>query len=183
MTVQRVFLINLASRNYRLIYGIRSGFMIGSALLSGLAMLLICSAFSTRANISEMERKISEVSAQEDKVGLILEERERLVRHMGQMAALLDARGFSWTRLLSRIEEAVPVGVALVRVKFNPKDRTLSLEGAAGSPEALRNLMVGLERSSSFKDPLLKHQSVEKGRISFNVVAVYLDGEDQTRSR
>jgi hypothetical protein len=37
---------------------------------------------------------------------------------------------------------------------------------------------VGLERSASFKDPFLKHQSLEKGSISFNVVAVYHDNRN-----
>lgn len=180
---QRVFSINFARRNYRLIYGMRTGFIIGSVLLSGLALILIWSAVSAKADIAAMERRIAEASVQEDMVRQLLDERDRLVKDLGAMSALIEIRRFSWTRLLSKIEQIVPVGVALDSVKYNPKERTLSLEGLAGSPEALRNLMVGLERSSSFKDPFLKHQSVEKGRISFNVVAVYLGGEDQAQSR
>jgi Tfp pilus assembly protein PilN len=63
--------------------------------------------------------------------------------------------------------------VALDRMEYNRKDNSLALEGKARSPESLRNLMVGLEKSASFKDPLLKHQSLDKGNISFNVVALY----------
>jgi hypothetical protein len=66
-----------------------------------------------------------------------------------------------------------PAGAALERLQYDPKDRSLVLDGRAQSPEALRNLMVGLEKSPLFKDPLLKHQSVEKGVISFTVGAHY----------
>jgi len=65
-------------------------------------------------------------------------------------------------------------------VELNPKDFTLTLNGMARSPESLRNLVVAMEKSASFKDPFLKHQSVEKGSISFNVVAVYR--EDKSRA-
>jgi hypothetical protein len=63
--------------------------------------------------------------------------------------------------------------VALTSVEFNDKERTVMLNGKARSPEALQSLVVGLEKSASFKDPFLKHQSLEKGSISFNVIAVY----------
>jgi Tfp pilus assembly protein PilN len=106
----------------------------------------------------------------------VLLEREVLVKNLNAMSGLLESRRFSWTRLLTSIEAIVPIGVAMKNVDFDPRDRVLVLEGTAQSPEALRNLIVGLEQSASFKDPFLKHQSLEKGSISFNVVAVYHEG-------
>jgi hypothetical protein len=38
---------------------------------------------------------------------------------------------------------------------------------------------VAMEKFPSFKDPFLKHQSLEKGNITFNVVTVYR--EDKNR--
>jgi hypothetical protein len=70
-------------------------------------------------------------------------------------------------------EKIFPVGVALAKIDYNHRDRSLALEGAAESPESLRNLMIGLERTPAFAEPYLKHQSVDKGSISFNVVAFY----------
>jgi hypothetical protein len=58
-------------------------------------------------------------------------------------------------------------------VKYHENERTVMLDGKARSPEALQGLVVGLEKSASFKDPFLKHQSLEKGSITFNVIAVY----------
>jgi Tfp pilus assembly protein PilN len=100
-------------------------------------------------------------------------ERERIVKDLTAMSGLLEARKISWTRLLTSVEAVVPVGVALKHVDFEVKDSTLTLNGVARSPESLRNLVVAMEKSASFKDPFLKHQSLEKGNISFNVVAVY----------
>ena len=74
----------------------------------------------------------------------------------------------------------MPTGVALKHVKFNPKDATLTLNGMARSPESLRNLVVAMEKSSSFNNSFLKHQSLEKGNISFNVVAVYREDKNRT---
>ncbi len=105
-------------------------------------------------------------------------ERERLVKDLNAMSGLMDARKFSWTRLLSSIESVVPVGVALQKVQYSPQDHSLAMDGTAQSPESLRNLVVGLEKSSSFTDPFLKHQTLEKGSISFNVVAVYHEHKD-----
>jgi len=100
-------------------------------------------------------------------------EREQLVKDLTAMSGLMETRKISWTRLLTSIEAVVPVGVALKHVEFNPKDSTLTLNGMARTPESLRNLVVSMERAAPFKDPSLKHQSLEKGSISFNVVAIY----------
>ncbi len=69
------------------------------------------------------------------------------------------------------------------RVDFDRRDGSLSMEGTAQSPEALRNLIVGLENSSSFTAPYLKHQLLEKGSISFNVVAVYREKSGMVAAR
>jgi hypothetical protein len=95
------------------------------------------------------------------------------LKNLSAASGLHEARKLSWTRLLTSIETIFPTGVALKKLEFNPKDNMLLLEGAALSPEALRNLVIGMEKSTSFKDLFLKNQSIEKGHISFNVVAIY----------
>jgi len=105
----------------------------------------------------------------------VLQEREQIVRDLTTMAGLMESRRFSWTQLLTSMESAFPTGVALTKFDYHPGEHSLMLEGVASSPEALRNLMVGLEKSGSFRGPLLKHQSIDKGSISFNVVTLYTD--------
>ncbi|HLE41840.1 MAG TPA: PilN domain-containing protein [Nitrospirota bacterium] len=165
--------INLASRDYRIILRTYAGLLAGAVLLAVLMAIMLWAVISYRADISSMNSKLKTLAAAEERVRPVLLERERITGELSSMSALMDARRFSWTRLFTNIEAVFPTGAALERVELNSKERTLALEGRAQSPEALRNLMVGMEKSASFKDPFLKHQSVDKGHIFFNVVALY----------
>lgn len=171
--------INFASRNYRLIGQFRSGLIAGSIILVAVTAGMLWTAVSLRTELSFLDRKLQEIKAADEQVRPALLERERLVKDLTAMSGLLESRKISWTHFLTGIEAVVPVGVALKKVEFNPKDSTLTLEGVARSPESLRNLVVAMEKSPSFKDPFLKHQSLEKGNITFNVVTGYR--EDKNR--
>jgi len=170
--------INFASRNYRRAARAVQALAAGSVVLALLTAVLAGKAASLRADIAVMQKKLQEAEAAGRQVKPALMEREGLVKDLNAMSGLMDARRFSWTRLLSSIESVVPVGVALQKVQYSPRDRSLALDGTAQSPESLRGLVVGLEKSPSFRDPFLKHQTLEKGSISFNVVAVYREHKD-----
>lgn len=170
--------INFASGNYRRTSRIVQALAAGSVILAFAAALMIVKAASLRADIAAMQQKLQETEAADQQVKTVLVERERLVKDLNAMSGLTNARRFSWTRLLSSIESVVPLGVALQKVQYNSHDHMLVLDGTAQSPESLRGLVVGLEKSPSFKDPFLKHQTLEKGSISFNVVAVYHERKD-----
>jgi Tfp pilus assembly protein PilN len=172
--------INFASTNYRLIARIRSGLITGSIFLLALTAGMLWISGSVRENVSMMDRKLQELKAADEQARPVLLERERLVKDLTAMSGLMQARKISWTRLLTSVEAVVPVGVALKHVELDPKNFTLTLNGMARSPESLRNLVVAMENSASFKDPFLKHQSLEKGSISFNVIAVFR--EDTSRA-
>ena len=165
--------INFASRNFRLASRVTWALVAGSVILALVAAGLLVENASLRADSSVMQQKLEDAKAADEQVKAVLVEREQLARDLGAMSGLVEARKFSWTKLLSSIEAVVPVGVALKNVEFHPKDQTLALDGTAQSPESLRNLVVGLEKSPSFREPFLKHQTLDKGSISFNVVAVY----------
>jgi Tfp pilus assembly protein PilN len=165
--------INLASRDYRIIFRTFAGLIAGAVILAALTAVMLWKVISYRTDISAMNRKLKTLAAADERVKPVLLERERITMELSSMSALMDARRFSWTRLFTNIEAVFPTGAALERVELSRKDHTLTLQGKAQSPEALRNLMIGLERSASFKDPILKRQSVDKGHISFDVVALY----------
>ena len=165
--------INFASRNYgavdtavRVLFGM-------ALVLSLVAAVLLWESAAQHKDISSLRQKLKAAEAEDGQVKFTLLEREKLVQNLNAMSGLVEARKFSWTQFLTSLERAVPFGVELKKVEFDPKDRTLSIEGMAQSPEALRDLMVGIEKSSAFTNPLLKHQSLDKGILSFNVVAVY----------
>lgn len=170
--------INFASKNYRLGARIHAGLIAGSVLLCIAMAGMVWTAISLRMNIAAMDRKLKDAQAADEQVQSLLRERDQLTKDLTAMSGLMELRKLSWTRLLTSIETIVPQGVALKKVEFNPKDRMLALEGTARSPESLRTLVVGLEKSASFKNPFLKHQSVDKGNISFNVIAVYQENKN-----
>ncbi|HAS53617.1 MAG: hypothetical protein A2X56_09755 [Nitrospirae bacterium GWC2_57_13] len=165
--------LNFANRNYRLIARVLTGLVLGCVVLALAAVIMLWSAISLRAQTAELEEQVREAASRVETLQPVVQERERFVAELASMKELVESKQFSWTRLLTSIEEIFPFGVALDNIDYNPKSRALTLNGHAQSPESLRNLVVGLERSSSFRDPLLKNQSIEKGRISFNVTAIY----------
>lgn len=173
MSAQRPFSIDFAARNYRLVSLVHRGLVGGAAVLVVMVIVILWSYASYRSDIASLEARLAALAAQEEAVRPILAEKERFVKELGAMSALIESKKFSWTRFLTDIEKMFPTGVALTVVAYNQKDRSTALDGHATSPEALRNLIVGLEKSAAFVDPFLKHQSVEKGSISFNVSAVY----------
>jgi len=165
--------INFAQKNYRLLAGIYAGLVAVNVLLLAATAIIIVTSLSLRADLGTLDLRLREMAAAEEKAKPLLAERDRVVKDLGAMSGLMESRKFSWTRFLTDLETVFPVGVALDRVEYKPRERALTLDGSAQSPESLRNLVVGLERSASFKDPYLKHQSVDKGSIEFNVVASY----------
>lgn len=171
----RLVSINFARTDYRLIFRAAIGLGLSACGLAVVALLLIVSGVSDMSRGRDMDKRLSELSSHEEKINAIIKEKEQLIRELNSMSALVSAREFSWTKMLTGIESVVPTGVAIKSVKYNPKDRSLSLEGTAGSPEALRNLVAMMEKSRFFREPFLRRQSIEKGRISFDVVAVYVD--------
>jgi Tfp pilus assembly protein PilN len=165
--------INFASRNFWLIRRVQCALIAGAVVLVAIMAMMLWTTMKLRADISIMDRKIQDLMAANAQTRPEILEREQLVKDLTAMSGLRESRKISWTKLLTSIEAVVPVGVALKHVDLNPKDLTLTMNGIARSPESLRNLVVAMEKAAPFKSPSLKHQSLEKGNISFNVVAVY----------
>ena len=175
--------INFSSTNYRLAARWSAGLAVASFLLTALLAVQVLALTEARSDRAVLEQKLKQQSDREAQLRPVMQERAQIVSDLSAMAGLMETRRFSWTRLLTGMEAAFPVGVALTKLEYNPKDRTLVIDGVAQSPEALRNLMVGLEKSAYFKNPLLKHQSVDKGIISFNVASFYSDNNTTLRAR
>jgi Tfp pilus assembly protein PilN len=165
--------INFASTNFRLLMRLQQGLLLVVVLLGITTGILIWKANSYRVQSAVLTQQVREFTASIEKLRPAMQERQQLIKDLGDMAGLLDARRFSWTQLLTGIEATFPSGVALTRLEFNRRELAVALEGTASSPESLSNLMIGLQRSRSFRNPLLKHQSIDKGNISFNVAITY----------
>lgn len=175
MNGRPVFTINFAGTNYRRLGMIAAVLYGASACLAIVLAVLLWTAVADRRAASARAAQTAELAAADEKIRPILQERERLTADLTTMSALTAARSFSWTRFFSRIEAAVPLGVALNKLDYRPGDRSTVFEGTALSPEALSKLVIGLGSSPGFSNPLLKHQSMDKGSITFHVVATYQD--------
>lgn len=175
--------INFASRNYPFAARLSAGLIAVTVLFMALLAIQVWGFTESRTGRVALEQKLTQQTDREEQIRQVLLERAQIVSDLTAMAGLMEARRFSWTRLLTNLETAFPIGVALTKLEFNPQEHTLLIKGVAQSPEALRNLMVGLEKSSYFKDPLLKHQSVDKGIISFNAASIYTDNSIALRAR
>jgi Tfp pilus assembly protein PilN len=165
--------VNFAGTNFRLLMRVRQGLIVAIVLLGTMTGVLLWKANSYRVESSALRRQVGEFTASIEKLRPVMQERRQLVKDLGDMSGMLEARRFSWTQLLTGIEAAFPSGVALKRLELNAREQAVALEGTAQSPEALSGLMIGLQRSRSFRNPLLKHQSMDKGNLSFNVEVTY----------
>jgi Tfp pilus assembly protein PilN len=165
--------INFATTDFRFIHRVRIGLLAAFVALVCLAGVMLAMSVSYRSRTAEMELLIRELALSEEKLRPAMQEREQLMRNLSGMSSLMDARRFSWTRILTAIEEVFPAGVALNRLEFDPPVRAVAIEGEARDPEALSGLMIGLQKTANLKNPLLKRQSMEKGTLSFHVTFNY----------
>jgi len=165
--------VNFASKNYRLFEWIRLALIAAVVVLSLFFLGMIWKSVTLRMGIAAIEKNLKERKTIDEQIQPLLKEREQVVKDLSAMTGLIEAKKFSWTKLLTRLEATVPIGAAFKTIEYNPDTHALTLDGAAQTPEALRTLVQELEKSSYFKEPFLKHQSIDKGSISFNVVAVY----------
>ena len=165
--------INFARTDFGLIAKLHQLLIVAVVLLGMLAGALLWTANTTAHQGKAAEQRVRDLAASAEKLRPALEERQKLIKNLGAMSGLIEARRHSWTQFLSDLEAVFPYGIALTKVDFNVRELTVALEGSAQSPEALSGLMIGLQRSRSFKNPQLKHQSMEKGSLSFNVAVSY----------
>ncbi len=165
--------IDFATGNHRLAARITTGLAAAALLLVVLAVGTLLHARSLHGAYADLEARRGTLESSMHRLDAVLAERDRVVKDLTALSGLLQERRFSWTLLLTDLEAVFPVGVALDKLGVEAGGRRVVLAGRARSPEALRNLMVGLERSPHFTDPFLKHQSIDKGAISFDLTASY----------
>ena len=127
--------------------------MAASVFLAVLALFVLGKTFSYRAGIAVMDGKVKEMAQIEEEVRPVLMEREQLTRDLRPCPPSWKQGSSRGRGLLTDIESVFPVGVALSRVGLLIPDRSLMSDGTALSPEALRNFMVGLEKSPLFSAP------------------------------
>ncbi len=165
--------INFARTDFRTLSTVRWWLLAVAAASVVVLIALVLMARSYRLEGNAAEQRVKDLASAEQRLRPLMDERQQLVGNLNAMTGLLQARRFSWTRFLTDLEGVFPEGIALTRLDLHPPNPAASLDGFAHSPEALSKLMIGLQQSHSFKNPLLKRQSMDKGILTFNVVVLY----------
>ncbi len=107
------------------------------------------------ARVQEMNRQFADQMTQD---GLTMSKNQIAEEHRKVEFAnnLIDKQAFSWTRLLSNLEAALPPHVSISSVQHNFRDSTIRLQG---SVMTVRDLDVMVDRLES-------HEAFERVKVS-----------------
>lgn len=104
--------------------------------------------------------------AQLTREGLTLpDDQMALVKGKIAFANLLSGkRAFSWTRLLSELEETVPANVSIGSVRLNFQQSNIAVNGVAKSLQDVNVFVQTLQTHRAFQKAVLANHTVRKGR-------------------
>ena len=112
------------------------------------------------ARVQELNRQFADQMVR-DGLTLTAEEMTALVRDVKFANQLAENRVFSWTRLLSDLERAVPPRVSISSVTLNFKESTILLNGAVRTLPDLAALVNSLESHDQFRKVVLSQHRVQ----------------------
>jgi Tfp pilus assembly protein PilN len=112
--------------------------------------------------------------AQQEGVDLSDAALQRLPREVVFANQVITKRAFSWTRLLTDLEEAVPPGVTIHGIQLDAKGAIITLSGLALSLKELTVLIISLEDHRAFRDAVLdQHRVLENNLVEFGLTVRY----------
>ena len=102
-------------------------------------------------------------AAEAKQVGLDLSEARNkgLIGEVAFANQLIKKQGFSWTRFLSDLEEAVQPQISIASVNLNFKGSTITLDGEALTLKDLTALVHGLESHPAFHHVVLSRHRIQ----------------------
>jgi hypothetical protein len=92
---------------------------------------------------------------------------------------LSEKRAFSWTRLLSELEETVPANVSIGSVKLDFQQSNIVVDGLARSLQDVNVFIQTLQTHQAFQKAVLAKHEVHKGRDG-GAAAIPIDGGADT---
>jgi hypothetical protein len=94
---------------------------------------------------------------------------------------LSEKRAFSWTRLLSELEETVPANVSIGSVKLDFQQSNIVVDGLARSLQDVNLFVQTLQTHRAFQNAVLAKHEVHKGRDGEAVTMSIEGGMDTPR--
>jgi len=182
-TRTRYFHLDLASRYRWYVKPVRVG-LAALCLLACLWIAWTVALAGTRlAELREMQARLDQVleqdrqlvaGARQEGIDLSAQSLQALPSEVSLANELLAKRGFSWTRFLSGLEEAIPQRVSIKSVRLDFLVGTVHLTGAASTVEDITALTVKLQNHPVFRDPVLgQHHVGGDGLVEFDLSLRY----------
>ena len=157
------YTINLATRTYldnRLIN------RIAFAVIALLFALTVWNSMDLAANMGEMSRLKTEITAIESKLGakpggISEAEFSRQKNRIRFYNEIIDRKSSNWLKKLELFEDSTPEGIALSSLTQDKKKDAWKLDGRAHSFKKVQQYVEKLEASKNFSDVLLlSHQNI-----------------------
>ncbi len=177
------FYVELASRHRAYVVPAR---ILLQATALGLAVWVSWStaeALFAFQDLREIQARVAQVREQDQQLidearneGIDLSEAalRQLPSEVALANQLLAKRSFSWTQLLSGLEEAIPPRVSIKSVRLDPGSAVIHLTGAAVTVEDVTALTLKLQSHPVFHDPVLgQHQLGGDGLVEFDLRLKY----------
>jgi len=90
---------------------------------------------------------------------------------------LIAKRAFSWTRLLTDLEESVPPRISIESISVDTRESEIALDGSAMSLRDLTAFIISLEDHPAFMGAVLvRHRVLESDAVEFGLKVRYLSG-------
>ena len=119
---------------------------------------------------------------QRDQLAFSQEQVARIREEVAFANQLSDKRTFSWTKLLSDLEETLPPRVSLSSIKLNDQESIIVMEGVAGQLQDLNEFIQHLQAHRAFNQAVLdKHELRQDSSSGKTSDAWRDDGAGQSR--
>ena len=171
--------VDLSGSHYAYLSPVCAALALVSLLLVGLLAWNVREARAIRAQAMVVERALARVQEEDRQVQLRAQTEgvDLSDPAMGRLTAqvvfandLIAKRAFSWTRILSDLEETVPPRVSINSIRLDFKDAGIAIGGSALSLKDLTTFIISLEDHRAFKDAHLLQHRVSNSRTSADCV-------------
>lgn len=114
---------------------------------------------SAAARTEELNRQFA-AAMRAERLTLTPQEIAAIKQEVTFINQLAGKRAFSWTQLLSDLEDALPPGTAIGRIQLDMKESLVAFDGFAARMQDVNALMASLQSHPAFHRPVLHHHKI-----------------------
>lgn len=171
-TTVRALHLDFVSREMHIFRWVQRTLWVISAMMVTLAGWWSWNSRSVNDEAGAYEQAIARVEAmtgsflakmQEDRLAISPEQVSMVREEVAFANQLADKRAFSWTRLLSDLEETIPPQVSLSSVTLNFQESTVVMEGNAAQLQDLNTFIQRLDTHRGFRQAVLDRHELRQG--------------------